>query len=305
MRPSRIVLPLGLAAALVPVLACDGGGEGRLALSLEAETTITDGIAAGSELEDIVDGWSVDFDAYVVSVADLEFSQSSGGAVASFPTVRVLDLRRVPGGSFPLVDASLDSGRWDHVAYSLVAPDAATVADASVDPTDLAAMVAGGCTYLVRGTLSNPTGESCPPDGACRAATEIDFELCVPATVRFSDCQAEGTVAPGFAIRSGGTTQAALTIHGDHLFFDSFPGGAEIVARRAQWLADADVDGNDRVDDAELRGITNLSALFPASLYSLANPPGGALTTAFDFLVAQMRTQGHFQGEGECAFVVD
>jgi hypothetical protein len=92
-----------------------------------------------------------------------------------------------------------------------------------------------------------------------------------------------------------------VTLHGDHLFFDAFPTGDEgTIMRRAQWLANADLDGDANVTAAELQA-ASASDLFPASLYSLT----GALvpvSTAFDFVRAQLATQGHFQGEGECVW---
>lgn len=299
-----------LSAFAILFSACDGSssGSGRLDISLEAETTITDGISAGTSAEDVVDGWTVSFDRYLVAVGAIEISSTANGAERSYPTVRLVDLAALASGSAPLVgESSIPAGRWDHVSYSLVVPDATTELDPSVSEADRDAMIDGGCTYLVEGTMTNPAGQSCPPGGSCRSVTSIAFELCVPATVRFSDCRSEGTLASGFAVRDGGDTFVAFTLHGDHLFFDAFPAGEEVVERRAQWLADADVDADSIVDRAELLTIdtpTEIAELFPSSDYSLANAPGGAILTAFDFVVAQLRTQGHFQGEGECAFDV-
>jgi len=308
MRMTRSIAAV-LAGLLWGLWGCDGAaGSGRLDIELEAEVTITDGIPAGSALEDVVDGWTVSFSKYVVSVGAIELSSSGRGDSRAYPTVHVVDLKALSAAGTTLVDEpSMPSGRWDHVSYSLVVPDASSVLAAGVSEVDRNAMIAGGCTYLVAGSITNPSGQSAPPGGSPRAATSIAFELCVPATVRFSDCQAEGTLAPGFSVRSGGDTVVAFTLHGDHLFFDSFPAGSEIVSRRAQWLADADLDANNAVDRAELLAIdtpSELSAVFPSAEYSFANAPGGAVTNAFAFVTAQMRTQGHFQGEGECAFDV-
>ncbi|NBO46961.1 MAG: hypothetical protein EBU85_08165, partial [Actinobacteria bacterium] len=74
--------------------------------------------------------------------------------------------------------------------------------------------------------------------------------------------------------------------------------GAEITERRAQWLADADLDHDGKVDLAELATI-KASDLFRAPTYNLS----GALVkveTAADYVEAQARTLGDFQGDGEC-----
>jgi hypothetical protein len=47
------------------------------------------------------------------------------------------------------------------------------------------------------------------------------------------------------------------------------------------------------------RGAADAAALFPAPDYSLTGAPF-AIDTAWDFVLAQLKTQGHFQGEGEC-----
>ncbi len=294
---------------LVPLAAgCDSAsGSGSLTLLLEPEASITDGVAAGSANEDIVDGWSATFSKYVVAVGDVRLDHGSSSAESLHPTVHVVDLTALPSAGFTIVDEpSLAAGRWDRVDYALVSPTSAAVRHTSVSQADLDTMVTGGCTYLIEGTLSKSGGQSCPPSGSCRPTDSIDFEFCVPATVTFTDCGPEDGL-PGLVITSDRTTVAALTFHGDHLFFSSFPAGEELVARRAQWLADADTDGDDLVTRAELEGITGataLSTLFPSASYNLANAPGGAIDTAFDFVVGQLRTQGHFQGEGECAFIL-
>ena len=99
-----------------------------------------------------------------------------------------------------------------------------------------------------------------------------------------------------------GGTAVSITLHGDHLFFDTFPSMAEVIERRAQWLADADTDGDDTITTGELMAI-DAAALFPSATYNLAGAPF-PIETAFDFVRSQLATQGHFQGEGECPWDV-
>ena len=98
---------------------------------------------------------------------------------------------------------------------------------------------------------------------------------------------------------SGGTAQVKPTVHGDHWFFTNLTQGAEITQRRAQWIADADLDRDGETTQAELKQVPAAVA-FPAELgYNLS----GAIipiVTAHDYLEAQARTLGDFQGEGEC-----
>ena len=58
----------------------DGGsssGPGSVSILLEAEDTITEGLAAGEGDEDITDGWAVTFDDYIVIIGDIQLQLSS------------------------------------------------------------------------------------------------------------------------------------------------------------------------------------------------------------------------------------
>ncbi len=86
--------------------------------------------------------------------------------------------------------------------------------------------------------------------------------------------------------------------------------GAEgSVVRRAQWMVNADVDADGTVTQEDLQSIgeTDLGQLLPSDLgdgmpgFALGGAPI-ELHDAWDYAIAQLKTQGHFQGEGECAF---
>ena len=73
--------------------------------------------------------------------------------------------------------------------------------------------------------------------------------------------------------------------------------------RLAQWLADCDLDLDGTVTRTELEAIapSDLSEL--DARYDLSAPFDDLpLDSMWNYLRAQLRTQGHFQGEGECPF---
>lgn len=287
---------------IVTVLAAIGcaGPTGDVTVLLEAEETITEGLDAGAGEEDVVDGWSVRFAKYIVAVGDVRLERSADAQEAHDPTVRAIDLATLPPGGMELARfEALDAVRWDRFEYATRHAEGAA-RDESVDPTDFDEMVANDWTYLIEGTLENPSGESCPPGGACRAATSLAFRFGANAETAFGPCEAEGL--PGVTVTEGGTA-VTITIHGDHIFFDTFPSGAEVIERRAQWLADADTNADGAITGTELMGI-DAAALFPSETYSLAGSPY-PIETAFDFVRSQLATQGHFQGEGECPWAVE
>jgi hypothetical protein len=103
---------------------------------------------------------------------------------------------------------------------------------------------------------------------------------------------------------SAGSSTAFMTVHGDHLFFNGFPAGDEgVVTRRAGWLALVDdatgADGTVDNDDLEATPIS----ILPSADYSLSGAPmveGMAVTNMSLYARAQLQTQGHLNGEGEC-----
>lgn len=293
----RTMVPLALAAA-----AGCAGPTGDVIVLLDAEDSITEGLDPGDELEDVADGWTVRFSKYVVAIGDVRLERSAAGTEAHDHDVTVVDLAAVPAGGLELTRfEALEVGNWDRFEYATPHPEADATRHPSVSQADFDAMVAGHWTYLVEGTLERAGGESCPPDGACRPASRLTFRIGADVETLYGPCEAEDGL-PGVTVTEGGAT-VAITIHGDHLFFDAFPSGAEVIERRAQWLANADLDGDDAITSEELMAI-DAAAIFPSDLYNLA---GAAIPieTAWDFVRAQLTTQGHFQGEGECPWELD
>ncbi|MCA9603880.1 MAG: hypothetical protein KC417_17735, partial [Myxococcales bacterium] len=258
-------------------------GDGKLVVQLEAEDTITDGLEPGSDEENLVDGWTVTYDKYIVALGNVQIGR--GSKTRTGDTNVVIDLTQLPTTGFNLASFDdLATGQWDRFEYELLtASDASR--DSSVSGTDYARMSDAGLTYLVAGE-------------ATKDSVAITFEFAVPAKTHFGPCEAEEG-APGFVVVEGTDTVVAATIHGDHLFFNGFPSGAEITERRADWirLADEATGGDGHVDTDDLAGIagTDLEVLFPTGApanegdaqYFLAGSPV-PVNTALDFVVGQL-----------------
>lgn len=296
----------------------DAGGSGSLAVLVEAEDVITDGIEPGEGAENVRDGWTVRFDKYVLTIGDIALrAASDANATAVANELHVVDLVDVPPSGLELWSFDgLSSGRWDF-EYATPAADASAVRHESVSEEDHAAIVENGWTYLVEGEISRSDGQSCPPaalasvgaatpnaelsgTNPCYDAPSVRFTFGAPADTRFGPCEVDGV--PGVAIASGSTQTVAATIHGDHLFFNGFPEGDEGgVQRLAQWLADCDLDLDGSVT------VEELSAISPDALpelddrYQLGGSPVTPLATMYDYVIGQLMTQGHMNGEGECA----
>lgn len=314
----RIHLP-ALALACIPTGCAEvGAGSGDLTVIVEPEDTIVDGLDPGDAVESIRDGWTVRFEKMIVAIGDVDLHLSTDeGVEAAAHEVFAVDLAAVSSSGADLWTLpGLRAGRWE-ITWATPAADGATRGTEGVAAEDLARMQAEGFTYLVLATLTKPDGVSCPPiavaqipadavpvttapDGRdCYAAPSLTIDVGAVADTVYGPCEVDGT--PGVSIAAGGTQTVALTLHGDHLFFNGFPEGSEGGTQRlAQWWADCDLDLDGTVTVPELQSISPSDLAEIDDRYQLGGSPITPLDTMHDYVRAQLKTQGHFQGEGEC-----
>lgn len=292
-------------------------GTGTLSVLLEAEDVIIDGLQPGEDEENVRDGWAVHFDKFIGTIGhvDVHFA-TDDGIEAEGEGVFVIDLARLPASGTPLWRLEgLRAGRWEF-NYGTPGAGDGSIRHDSVSQGDYDAMVENDWTYWLDGSIEKPDGQACPPatlanpgdkspngstsgGNACFDATSVRFEFGATAETSFGPCEIDGV--PGFAIASGSEQSVAITIHGDHPFFNGFPEGDEGgVLRLAQWLADCDLDLDGTVTQDELEAIS--PAMLPEldGRYQLGGSPITPLTNMYEYLIGQLKTQGHFQGEGEC-----
>ena len=289
-----------LAWALGSLIACNGNAEdGRVQIFTEPEDTIPDGLEPGTGGENITDGWAVTYARFLVTIGNFRAARSDADNTLSEPAIFVLDLKNGPAGGY--VVASFDevsAVRWDRFGFDL--PNARGGAQ-TLGPTaqaDVDFMVHHGYSIYFEGTIDKPDGQSCLPTDPmdCVPATTIAFAWGLKAGTAFDDCATEDGVA-GFAVPSGGSVQVKPTIHGDHWFFTNITAGAEVTERSAQYIADSDLDRNGETTLGEL-GMVQAANVFPSPPYSLGG--AGTINTALDYVIAQARTLGDYQGDGEC-----
>ena len=93
------------------------------------------------------------------------------------------------------------------------------------------------------------------------------------------------------AVSADGETVTELTIHGDHLFFDSLEdeGGTP----QGQAIVDADADGNGDVTLAELEAVSVADLGYAVGIYT-------DVTQFSDFISLLVQGVGHVDGEGHC-----
>lgn len=283
---------LGLTA--LGLAACDNGssegGAGKLRVVLAAEATITGGLDQGSGSDDTRD-YDVRFSKYLITVGNVELGKSSAGSQASLPNVYVADLQQVGEQGVELgTIEDLESGQWDEFGYATPRATGSAKAVGGADPADVAEMSANGWTYWIEGKVLRDDSQGGP----------VSFVIQTAVDTVFSNCEVDGE--PGVSLVAGGSSTATLTIHGDHLFFNTFPSGSEgSIQRLAGWVFQADADADGKVTTEELSELDATEVFTSTAGYSLDGKPKGLeINTALDFVRAQLSTQGHASGEGEC-----
>jgi hypothetical protein len=312
------LVSIGLLAA-----GCGGDdefGTGSLTVLLEAEDVIVDGLEPGEDSENMRDGWAARFDRYIATVGDIDVHLSTDESVeAEADEAFVVDMTEVPAAGLSLWSLEgLREGRWEFNYATPGAGDGSTRHD-SVTPADYDDMVANDWTYFIDGELTKADGQSCPPaalasvpegkapngntsgNNNCYNAPTVRFTFGATAETSFGPCEIDEV--PGFAIAADRTQTVAATLHGDHLFFNGFPEGDEGGTQRlAQWLADCDLNLDGTVTQEELEAIAPSQLPEIDERYQLGGSPITPLNNMYDYVIAQLKTQGHFQGEGECPF---
>jgi len=252
--------------AMVGLLLCScddaSTGEGTLRVTAWGEGFIEEGIPA----EAFVDGWSVTFEAFVVS---LDAINAEG---VSLPGAYVFDLSQPSAGAGQeLGPLSVPAGQAPSLSWSLSAATEDAVTD--VDGKVLEAMVGAGASLWARGV-------------ATRGDELKTFDWALDIAPRYVDCDT------GVPVLRDETTDAVLTVHADHLFYDDLDSEEPNVA--FDLIAGADADGDGAVTVAELQA----QSLSGQTRYQVG---GRDIDNLHGFILAQARTVGHINGEGHCA----
>jgi hypothetical protein len=158
-------------------------------------------------------------------------------------------------------------------------------------PVDLAAASSGAGHRL--GAAQVPAGEHTDAgftlarievEGvATKGAAQKTLSWVFDQATRYTDCETTTRV------EDAGTATFQVTVHADHLLYDSLV--AEEPKLRFQPLADADADGDGAITQAELAG-TDIGAYDPGS--------EDGVDDLWTWLLAQARTLAHVNGEGHC-----
>jgi hypothetical protein len=280
-----------LALTLLLTTSCGGTeGVGTVRVSLSGEEASREGFPVGDIA--FADGWSLQFERVIVSLVDFRLAASDGdeAMIEADPIVADLHLGEPIAWTFEGVHAQ----RWDRVSYHFGAPTAASRKVGVVDDATLASMIANRHALHLEGV-------------ATRGDERVPFAFGLDLNVDATRCEGADETE-GLVVREATFDDAQLTIHLDHLFFDSYATD-EPAMRFDPMAAVVGDDGRLTLDDLAAQSTTDVRDANGEPLLvdgaPLVYDPGDLPLDApnlRDFVRAAAITIGHFQGEGHCDY---
>lgn len=257
----------------------DEDGTGDVAVNTWGEEYIEQGIPA-AEFED---GGSATYTKFLISFGTVTLDDAQDGPAGSIESNTVFDLVS-PGPHDVGTIAGVSATTHDDFDYMVVPVSATTTVHASAAEADATMMASMGYAIYVEGTVSNGNETKSFRWGFSEST---HYDGCVDVS--------SGQELAGVVVVDGGQSEAQLTIHGDHLFYDDLLSSEAKLRSQVIMAADADMDGE--VTMAELEAVPL------ADISSEDGPYGVAASDVNDlgaYLRAATRTLGHFNGEGHC-----
>lgn len=288
-RVGAAVLVIGVFAA------CSGGdsaGEGTLRVKISGEEAALTGYPAGSGDDEIAfaDGWTLQFEKVLVSLAGFELQAEDGddAQVEADPVVADLHLGEPRLWSFENVPAR----RWDRVGYRYAPPTSKSKKANDIDDADIERMADEGYALLIEAT-------------ATKADRAVPIEFGFAFEVVMTRCENGMDMTDGIVVANNAVNEAQITVHLDHLFFDTFA------------VDDASLHFDPMAAMAhESRPLTLDDLAKQANLSDLKDAGGNPLELAYDpgsvfkpipknleeYVVSAATTTGHWNGEGHCIY---
>lgn len=264
-------LLLAVLAALV-LSACEGPIS-IVKFNTWGEELIEEGLPA-SKFED---GWSVKFTKFLVVIRDIAIVDSAGTVGSQQPGAKAFDLTKK--GPVEVYAAAAPAKAYDVVRYA-IAPDGNAEAT-NIDAADLALLKSRTASLIVVGT-------------GTKAGVTKTIEWSFTNNTLYDNCEKAMGMGKGVVLTPGKEISVQLTIHGDHLFYDQLSGDAKL---RFDPIANADTNGDNKVTLDEVQAV-QLTSL-PQGQYGTTGASN--VRNLREFITQNMRSIGHYEGEGECS----
>ncbi|HEY1101533.1 MAG TPA: hypothetical protein VGF99_21520 [Myxococcota bacterium] len=266
---------LGIALSLV-VSACDpAAGTGSVVVGITGEEAATEGLPFEEDGEVIAfaDGWSVTFDHYLAVVGALQVGDDVDDATY------IVDLAKLggdPPGAELFTFEGLAAGQQPF-SFAMPAANADSVVVGEADAALVQQMRDDGLTYYVAGA-------------ATKDGRTVTFEYPLTTATTNSDCTNGDDDKQGVTVEAGVTADAEITIHIEHLFYDTLGvEGPDLVFDPLAASAAAD---DDDLTAEELGSLTVDAASYDKGSFDV--------TTMLDYIAVAASSQAHLNGEGLC-----
>lgn len=260
---------------------CGPGADGSVRFSVWAEERVERGYPASL----LADRWAITFERYLVSVGEVTLSR--GGEVLTAPRRVVVDVQkgRQPSHAFDAVPA----GRWN-VGFVVEPPGDGAEAGPHVTAADVERMRGEGWSYWLEGRATR-TGVG-----------TYAFSLGFPVVARGSECTngVDGTL--GIIVGDGRQTDAELTIHAEHMFYDRLGTHRDVQLRFEAWTVDGDVTRAtlQRQRLLSLESADGGTLVDEAGAPVVYQPGSYAVDTLDAFVIQSLKDQVHLNGGGLC-----
>lgn len=271
----------------------EGVGEGTLALRISGEGATKTGYPYeknGATLA-FVDGWQIRFDKYLVAIGDLSLRDAQGRVAFEESKSYIADLRQ---GDPEILRVELGAKRWDRFDFRITPPRGEVVRLNTVSDADVARMTSEGLNYLIEGQ-------------ATQGGATYTFSWALGNASSMTDCTNGLDGTQGFVVRPNGVTEGEITVHADHMFWDSL--GTENASLRFEAFAGASSDGASiGTADLDAQPLSDLRArdgepltdeAGAPLLYNVGSLPLDAATLG-GFVRVASASQAHLNGLGLC-----
>ncbi len=280
---------------LLAIVACGSGSTGTLEVQLSGEEASQVGfpVGEGEGLIAFTDGWRIAFDRVLVSVSEIHVRASDGDDALVMADPVVVDLHL--GEPIAWRFENVPSRRWDRVSYQFAPATSASRGVGDISADDVQAMAAGGHSFWIEGT-------------ATRGEESVAFSWQFDASIENTGCINGMDETDGLVVRESGVSGVQLTVHFDHLFFDSYAHD-DPQLRFDPIAAVAGDDGVVTLEELASQSIVDMRDAEGAPILidgaPLTYDPGDLDIPTTDlraYMIGALSTTGHFNGEGHCDY---
>jgi hypothetical protein len=223
------------------------------------------------------DGWTVKYTKFIVSFTAAQV-QTKSGLIATTGAAQLADL--VTGPAIVIADRNRVARIWDEVTFEIAPATADTATASSFGDAGIPGIV--GASVYVEGTLT-------------KDAVTKQFGFGLNPDTKYDACsEPQGMSSlPGIEVAANNTDKVDISITPEVLFSDAI---GSVATTRANALANADANNDNKIDATELQKTTLDAARNETATYS-----SPTINTLGEFMNEQARSiVFSWRGNGKC-----